>query len=108
MFNELEGMLQKATGGAGADPQAVAQAADQHVSGMDAGELTDHLQTAAGNLRQSGEPDLAQQIESMIEHKQADPEALKTAAVTLIRENPQIIARFAPPFAQGILGKLGL
>ncbi len=107
MFDGLEGMLQKVTGG-NADPQAVGDAADQHVAGMDANDLTDHLQTAAGNLRQSGDEGLAQQIEGMIERKQADPEALKGAAVTFIRENPQVLARFAPSFAQGILSKIGL
>jgi len=107
MFDGLESMLNKVTGGS-ADPQAVGDAADQHIGTMDPDELTGHLQTAAGNLRQSGENDLAQQIEGMIQRKQVDPDELKAAAVTLIRENPQIIARFAPPFAQGILSKLGI
>jgi hypothetical protein len=106
MFNELEGMLQK-VGGGNADPNAVGDAAEQHVAGMGGDEVAGHLNTAAENLRQDGEGGLAQQIQSMIERKQADPEALKAAAVTLIRENPTMLTRFAPPFAHGILSKLG-
>ena len=59
-------------------------------------------------MRQNGETDLAQQVESMIQNKRADPEALKTAAIAFIRDNPQVLARFAPPFAQGILSRLGV
>ena len=107
VFNEIQGLVQKFAGG-DADPNAVADAAAQHVGAMDGDEVAGHLNTAATNLRQSGETGLAEQIEAMIASKRADPEALKTAAVTLIRENPGLLARFAPPFAQGILSKLGV
>ncbi len=107
MFNEIEGMVQSALGG-NANPQAVGDAAGAHVATMDAGELSGHLQTAADNARQGGDEDVAQQIESMIARGQADPTALKTAAVDFIRNNPQVLQQFAPPFARGILSKLGV
>ena len=106
MFNEIQGLLQSVTGG-DTDPQAVASAADDHVSDMDSGELSDHLQTAADNARQNGNEDTAQEIEGMISSGQANPDELKSMAVNYIRQNPQVLEHFAPPFVQGILGKLG-
>jgi len=108
MFNEIEGMLSSAMGGGAAGPQAVGDAAEQHVSSMDGGELSDHLQTAADNARQTGDEGMAQQIEGMIARGQADPDALKSMAVDYIRNNPQVLRQFAPSFAQGILSKFGM
>lgn len=106
MFNEIEGMLSRFTGG-NADPQAVQQAASEHVDGMSTDELSGHLQTAAGNLQQNGQGAVAQEL-IRIATGPHDAESLKTDAVAFIRDNPQVIAQFAPSFAQGILGKLGV
>jgi len=107
VFNEIEGVMAQVTG-ANADPGAVANAAEQHVAGMDPNELSGHLQTAATNLRQNGDTDLAEQIERMVQGGSVDPESLKAAAVAFLRDNPQVLAQFAPPFAQGVLSKLGI
>ena len=60
MFDSVKGMVEKAASG-NLDPQAVEQAASQHVNQCDSGELAGHLQTAATNMQQQGQGDLAQQ-----------------------------------------------
>ncbi|MDQ6825762.1 MAG: hypothetical protein M3Z14_01000 [Candidatus Eremiobacteraeota bacterium] len=107
MFNNLQNMLQQVTGG-GADSGAVERAATDHVSSMDSDELTGHMPNAADNLQQDGQGGLAQQLSGIISEKQTDPAGLKDAAVNFIKNNPQVLAHFAPPFAQGLLGRLGV
>ncbi len=69
-------------------------------------EVTQHLQTAATNANANGQPAIAQEIEAMIARKQVDPEALKDAAISYIKSNPQVLTYFAPSFAQGILNRV--
>jgi len=88
------------------DQQSVATAAQSNVGAMDHQELTQHLQTAADNAEQNGEPGIAQQIMGLISQHGSDPSALKQEAITLISSNPQILSHFAPDFAKGILGSL--
>ncbi len=107
MFDELKNVAGGLVGG-NADPQAVGDAADQHVQNMDPNELGGHLQTAAANAQQSGQPDIAQQLLGIVSKMKSDPSGAKDDAVALIRSNPQILQRFAPGFAQGIMGKLGM
>lgn len=105
MFNNLEDMVQKAVSG-NVDPQAVEQAAAQHVQQCDNGELADHMQTAADNLQQQGNGDLGQQAMSLAEQVRSNPSGAKDAVVSFIKNNPQVLQHFAPSFAQGILSKL--
>ncbi len=106
MFN-LESILGNLTGGK-ADPQAVQEAASEHVSSMDSGELSDHLETAAERAEQNGQPGMASQIQSLISQHGGNPDALKSAAVEYIKNNPKVLTQFAPSFAKGILGRFGL
>jgi hypothetical protein len=105
MFN-MENMVQQVTQG-NPDPQTIEDAAHKHVDSLDAKDLSGHLHTAADNMTQSGETGLAKQLEEMIQRRQSDPEGLKDDAVSFIKGNPHVLARFAPSFAQGILSKLG-
>ncbi|MBC5824694.1 MAG: hypothetical protein GIW99_00550 [Candidatus Eremiobacteraeota bacterium] len=107
MMNEFGSLLQRVTGG-NADPQALEQAATDHVSSMDTDELSGHLQTAAQNAQQNGQGGLAQQITSIVSEKGADPQGLKDAAISFIKSNPQVLTHFAPPFAQGLLNRVNL
>ena len=105
MFNEVAGLLQQVTSGQ-VDQQSVSQAANDHVSQMEPGELTQHLQTAAENANQNGQPDLAQQIMGLIQRNGTNPDALKQDAITLISSNPQILQQFAPDFAKNLLSRI--
>lgn len=108
MFDQLKNMAGGVLGGGDVDPQAVDDAASDHINNMDGNELGDHLQTAGQSLQQNGQRDLAQQVMSIASQARDNPDAAKSAAIDLLKNNPQIIQHFAPGFAQGILGKLGL
>ncbi|MDQ6940891.1 MAG: hypothetical protein M3169_00045 [Candidatus Eremiobacteraeota bacterium] len=101
---DLQNLVQQFTGGANAAP--LEQAADQHLDSMAPDDIAQHVQTAAANANASGQPGVAQELESMLEHGQADPAALKDAAVAYIKGNPQVLTHFAPSFAQGILNRV--
>jgi hypothetical protein len=58
-FDNLGGMLGKLTG---ADPSDVADAATDHVEGMDAGQLADHLKNSIPNMDSSSLGGLAQSV----------------------------------------------
>lgn len=105
MFNNLENMVQQAVSG-NVDPQAVEQAANQHVQQLDNGELANHVETAANNLQQQGNNDLAQQAMGLVQQLRSNPSGAKDAVVSFIKNNPQVLQHFAPSFAQGILSKL--
>lgn len=105
MFREVEGFVQKVTTGE-IDQQSVSQAATQQVNTMPHEEVAQHVQTAADNAQQSGQPDIAKQLMQMIQQSGTNPQALKQDVISLISSNPQIIQHFAPEFAQKILGSL--
>lgn len=107
MFDELKNVAGGLLGG-NADPQAIGDAASEHVQNMNPTELGGHLQTAAGNLEQNGQSDTAQQVMGIVSKLQSDPNGAKDEAIALVRSNPQILQHFAPGFAQGILSKLGV
>lgn len=107
MFDSLKGMVQQAISGE-IDSQAIGQAASDHVENCDSDDLAGHLQTAATNLQQNGQTDLAQQATSLISQVQSNPSGAKDAVVSFIQNNPQVLQHFAPDFAQGILSKVGL
>lgn len=104
MFGNLQNIIQDVTSG-NTDPQQLEQSASDHVSQMSGGELAQHLQTAAQNAQNNGQPDIAQDLMSMVSQRSADPERLKQDAVSYIKSNPQVVTQFAPEFAQGILNK---
>lgn len=106
MFN-IENLIGQFTG-SNANPQAVEGAATEHLSEMDSGELAQHLQTAADNANQNGNNDVAGAISGLISQNQGNPQGLKDAAISYIKNNPQVLTHFAPPFAQGILSRIGL
>lgn len=108
MFDQLKELAGGALGGGDVDPQAVDDAAADHINTMDGSELGDHLDTAGRNLQQNGQGNLAQQVMSIASQARDNPDAAKSAAIDLVKNNPQIIQHFAPEFAQGILGRLGL
>ena len=105
MFNSLESFASQVMGG-NVDLQALEQAVGLHVGSLDSGQLSDHLQTAATNLQQNGQGDLAQQATSLAEQIASNPGDAKDAVVSFIQNNPQVLQHFAPEFAQGILSKL--
>lgn len=105
MFNEVEGLVQKVTTGE-IDRQSVSVSAQQEVNTMPHEEVAQHVETAADNAQQNGQPDLANQLMQMLQQHGSDPQALKQDVVSLISSNPQIIQHFAPEFAQRILGSL--
>ncbi len=101
---DLGSMIQQVTGGG--STEALEQAAEQHLGSMAPEEITQHLQTAAGNANQNGQSDVAQEIQGMIARKEVDPEGLKSAAISYIKSNPEVLTHFAPSFAQGILNRV--
>ena len=105
MFNEVEGLLERVTGGQ-ADPQTVENAVQSHIGNMDQTELTQHLQTAAAGAEMNGQNDVSQQIMGLLNQHGSDPQGLKDQAIALIKNNPQILQHFAPDFAKGILSKI--
>jgi len=107
MFDDLKNMAEQALGG-NLDPQAVEQAAGEHLNSMDNSQIADHLQTAATNLQQQGQGDLAQQAMSLISQVQTNPSGAKDAIASFVSSNPQVLQHFAPGFAQGILSRIGV
>jgi hypothetical protein len=105
MFNEVEGMLKRVVTGE-VDNQSVTQAAGASVASMEHKDLTQHVQTAANNAQQNGQPDLAQQLFSLLEESRSNPQALKSGVISLIENNPQILQQFAPEFAKSVLGRI--
>jgi hypothetical protein len=105
MFKDVQGLMSKVTTGE-IDQQSVSQSAQQQVNTMPHEEVAQHVQTAAQNAQQNGQPDIAQQLFAAVEQSRGNPEALKQNVVSLISGNPQILQHFAPEFAQKILGSL--
>jgi hypothetical protein len=105
MFKDVQGMVEKFTTGE-IDQQSVGEAAQQQVNSMPHEEVAQHVQTAADNAQQNGQPDIAQRLVQMAEEGRSNPQALKQDVISLISSNPQIIQHFAPEFAQKILGSL--
>jgi hypothetical protein len=105
MFNDIEGALKRAVSGE-VDGNALGQAAEQHVQSADPNAVQSQMETAANNAQQNGQPDLAQQIMSMLQQHKDDPQALKSDLVTLVKNNPQVLQHFQQEFSQKILGRL--
>ena len=106
MFDSIENAIKQATGG-NIDPAQLASAVESHLGSLDDGELAGHLQTAAGNAQQQGQGDVARQIVGLVEQLHQNPDDARSAIVSFVRNNPQILQHFAPEFAQGVLSKFG-
>ncbi len=102
MENEISGLIEQFTGGANSDQAQ--QAASDHVQSMDDTQVQQHLQTAADNAQSSGDTGVASMISSVLSGGGAGD--LKSRAIDLITNNPQVLQHFAPEFAQGILGRI--
>lgn len=107
MMNRIQSLVGEIEKG-NVDQSQVGQAAEQHVQSMDGQQVQQHLQTASQNAAQSGDSGLAQQIQDLLSRHQGNPEDVKSEAIQFIKSHPQIIRHFAPEFAQGLLGKIGL
>lgn len=46
-------------------------------------------------------------LAQLVQHAAIDPSSLKSAAISYITNNPQLIAQYAPKLLQGVLGRLG-
>jgi hypothetical protein len=107
MFDSIKNVVEQAASGK-LDPQALASAVEGHLSTVDDGQLAGHLQTAATNLQQQGQGDLAQQAMALVGQLQSNPSDAKAAIVSFVQSNPQILQHFAPEFARGILSRIGM
>lgn len=101
----FQNLMQQLTSGQ-VDQSQIEQGAAEHVNSMDHNELQGHLQTAANNAQQSGQSGFAQQIMGLLSSNSGNPQGLRGGVVNLITQNPQILERFAPGFAQGILQRV--
>lgn len=90
MFGDAQNLLKDVQAGNADSSEAVKQ----------------HLQTAASNAKQSGNVDLAQQLEAIVSQNASNPQALKDQAVALIAKNPQVLEHFAPEFARDVLSRM--
>lgn len=107
MFDSLKNFASQDLGeGGNLDPQALGEAVSQHLESIDPSQLSGHLQTAASNLQQNGQGDLAQQATALAQQLASNPGGAKDAVVSFIQNNPQVLQHFAPDFAQGILSKI--
>jgi len=105
-MKNITDMMQRVTGG-DVDHEQVADAAADHIDSLDESQVKEHVQQAAENASQSGNTGVAQQLTGLLSRFRSDPAAAKDEAVSLIKQNPQLLSHFAPEFAQGILGRLG-
>jgi hypothetical protein len=105
MFNEVQGLLQRVVTGE-IDQSSVSQAAQEHVSSIDPGQLTQALQTAANNANQNGQSGIAGQITQLLSQHGSNPQSLQQEAISLISSNPQILQHFEPQFAKNVLDRL--
>ncbi len=105
MFNEVEGLMKRAVSGE-IDQSSLQQAAEQHVQSVDDQTLKQNVQQAASNAQQNNQPDLAQQIQSMLQQHGTNPQALKDDVVALIKNNPEVLKHFEGGFAKNILSRI--
>lgn len=107
MFDVIKNFAEQATSG-NLNSSQVSQAVSDHLNTVDDGQLGDHLQTAASNLQQNGQGDLAQQVMGLVQQISSNPSGARDTIVSFVTNNPSVLQRFAPEFAQGITSRLGL
>jgi hypothetical protein len=107
MFDVIKSFAERATSG-NLDSSQVSQAVSDHVNTVNDDQLSDHLQTAASNLQQNGQDDLAQQVTGLVEQISSNPSGARDTIVSFVTNNPSVLQHFAPEFAQGITSRLGL
>jgi hypothetical protein len=101
---DVQGLLSQVLGSE--QQSSVGDAAAEHVNSLPAADVSQHLQQAADNANAAGQPDVAHEIGDLMSRAQSDPASIKTAAISYITSNPQVLAHFAPAFAQDILSKI--
>jgi hypothetical protein len=107
VFDAIKNAAQEMTSGK-LDSAAVGQAVSDHLDSVSGDQLSDHLQTAASNLQQSGQGDLAGQISQLVQQIGSNPSGAKESIVAFVTNNPAVLQHFSPEFVQGIAAKLGL
>lgn len=105
MVGEVAALLERFGGGSVESRESAQEAAEDHVQSLPADEVEDHVQTAAENARSSGQSDVAELLERVLSGG-ASEEDLKAGLIAAVQSNPQILAHFAPSFAQGILSRI--
>ena len=103
MFDQLKSMLPGDL--QNVDTSQLASAATEHIGQLPHDELVDHVQTAVGNLQQQN-PQLAGQLQGLVQQVASNPSDFKNAVTQFITSNPQALQSFAPEFTQGLLAKL--
>jgi hypothetical protein len=105
VFNSVENMVEQAMLG-NLESGLLGRAISDHLGTMNNDQLSGHLQTAASNLQTNGQGGLAQQISGIAQQVASNPSSAKDAVVAFVENNPQVLAQFAPEFAQGIMSRL--
>ena len=90
----------------GAAPKAKSDAVREEIGAMPAPEVAQHAHAAITNLQQSGNVDLAKELEDLVGAAQQNPDGLKRAVIGFVEAHPETIAQFAPKIAAGIIDKL--
>ena len=104
MFNDIKGLVEQKLQQAGQND--VGNAAKDTIGNMPPGEVSQHAQTAMANLNENGQPDLAKELQDVVQAAQDNPVGLKNAVIGFVERNPQSLAAFAPGLTREILGKL--
>jgi hypothetical protein len=104
MFDDIKGLIGQKIEQAGT--QNVGAAARDTIGNMPPGEVAQHAQTAMTNLNDQGQPDLAKELQDVVQAAQDNPVGLKNAVIGFVEHHPQAIAAFAPGVAKDILGKI--
>lgn len=103
MFDAIKNLI---GGGSGnVDAGSLLTAATQHLNDLPHNELTDHVTGAIQNLQQSN-PQLAGQLQGLVQQVGQNPGDFKGAVAQFISSNPSVLQSFAPDFAKGLLGKV--
>jgi len=107
VFDAIKNAAQQMMSG-NLDSNKVGQAVSDHLGTVNDNQLTDHLQTAASNLQQNGQSDLAGQVSQLVQQIGSNPSGAKETIVAFVTNNPAVLQHFSPEFVQGIASKLGL
>ncbi len=107
VFDAIKNAAQEMTSG-NLDSNKVGQAVSDHLDSVSGDQLSDHLQTAASNLQQNGQSDLAGQVTALVQQISSNPSGAKDTIVAFVTNNPAVLQHFSPDFIAGIASKLGL
>jgi hypothetical protein len=105
MFDSIKNLI-AGQFGSGTDSGQILAAATEHLDQLPHGELVDHVTVAITNLQQNN-PELASQLQGLVQQVASNPGDFKDAVAQFISSNPSVLEQFAPDFAKGLLGRLG-